>query len=262
MQENPVRAALQAGKTVFGCEQTALPVPEVARIYAAAGLDFVFIDLEHTSISLERASDLIRAARDASIVPIVRVPQAEYVWVARVLDSGALGIIVPRVNTAEETQQIVSWTRYPPEGIRGFASTLAQTRGENISAGDFIKHLHAHTLVVIQIERQQSVDNLESMLRVPGVDVACLGYMDLSVDLGIPGQVEHPRMVEAIHRIISVAERYHVAAGIIAPDFSTIARWVSAGMRFVSYSADHILLRQAAEQANTQLRQLARKEPC
>lgn len=259
MQHNPLKAALNAGQAVFGSELTGLPTPEVVRIYAAAGLDFVFIDMEHTPISLENVAHLIRAARHAGIVPIVRVPQAEYVWVARVLDSGAQGIIVPRVNTPQQARDVVSWTRYPPHGIRGFACTTAQTNGQAISPREFIDRTHANTLVVIQIERREAIENLAVMLSVPGVDVACLGYMDLSVDLGIPGQIEHPTMVEAIQQIIAVAEQNHVATGIISPDMATVSRWVGAGIRFVSYATDAILLREAATSANARLRSLSQK---
>lgn len=257
MQRNPLKAALAAGQSVFGSELTGLPSPEVARVYATAGLDFVFIDMEHTPISLENVAILIAAARQAGIAPIVRVPQAEYVWVARVLDSGAQGIIVPRVNSPQQAREIVSWTRYPTLGIRGFACTAAQTNGQAISPLEFIEQTHANTLVVIQIERQEALDNLTAMLSVPGVDVACLGYMDLSVDLGIPGQIEHPTMIAAIQRIITVSEQNHVAAGIISPDMATVSRWVRAGIRFVSYATDSLLLREAATSANAQLRSLS-----
>ncbi len=256
MRENAVKTAMNAGRVVIGSELSGLRSPEVARIYAAAGFDFVFIDMEHTPFSLETVADLVRAAHQAGIVPIVRVPQAESVWIARVLDNGAQGIIVPRVNTPRQVEDIVSWTRYPPLGIRGFACTDAQTGGQSISPREFIDKVHEHTLVVIQIERCEAVENLDAMLSVPGVDVACLGYMDLSVEMGIPGVVDHPRMVAAIDRIVTVAAQKNVAAGIISPDLQTVAQWVERGMRFVSYATDVILLRTAATNAVERLRAL------
>jgi hydroxycarboxylate dehydrogenase B len=206
MRSNRVKALLKEGKNVYGSEVSRLRSPEVPRLYAAAGFDFVFIDMEHSAFSLETVADLVQGARMADIVPLVRVPQAEYVWVARVLDLGAQGIIVPRVNTARQAADVVSWTRYPPLGIRGFACTAAQTDHKAVAADAFIEASQRETLCVIQVERQEAVDNLEEMLAVPGVDVACLGYMDLSVDLGIPGQLEHPRMVQAVERLIAVPE--------------------------------------------------------
>ena len=256
MKPNLVKAALQAGNVVVGSELSGLRTPEVARIYAAAGFDFVFIDMEHTSFSLETVAEMVRAAREAEIVSIVRVPQAEYVWVARVLDNGAQGVIVPRVNTPRQVEDIVSWVRYPPNGIRGYACTTAQTGGQSTTAQEFIDHVHQNTLLVIQIERREAVENIEAMLSVPGVDVACLGYMDLSVDLGIPGQIEHPRMVAAIERLIDQAARRKIAAGIISPEMTTVAHWVERGMRFVSYATDAILLQEASRGAVVRLRGL------
>jgi 2-dehydro-3-deoxyglucarate aldolase/4-hydroxy-2-oxoheptanedioate aldolase len=259
MRPNPVKAALKAGQVVHGSEISRLASPEVARIYAAAGFDFVFIDMEHTPFGLETVAGMIQAARGAGIVPIVRVPQAEYAWVARVLDNGAQGIIVPRVNTPRQAADIVSWTRYPPRGIRGFAATPAQTDGPAIAPDEFLDSQHEQTLVVIQIERKEALDNLEAMLAIPYVDVACLGYMDLSVDLGIPGRMEHPAMVEAVERLIAVARRNRIAPGIISPDMLAVAHWVGRGMQFVSYATDAILLERAARAAVDRLR--SREEP-
>jgi len=261
IRPNPVKAALRAGECVLGSEISRLRSLEIPRIFARAGFDFVFIDMEHTSFGLETVADLIAAARAANIVPIVRVPQAEYSFVSRVLDCGAMGLIVPRVNTPEQVRDIVSWMHYPPAGVRGFASTAAQTDDRRVNAQQFIEAAHRETLCVIQIERQEAVDNLDEMLKVPGGDVACLGYMDLSVDLGVAGQSEHARMVAAIERLIDVAEKNNLAAGIIGPDMDMIARWVERGVRFVSYSTDGGLLSEAATAAAHRLRALATGKP-
>src|SRR5262249_26235851 len=109
--------------------------------------------------------------------------------------------------------------------------------------------------------RLEAVDNLEAMLAVPGVDVACLGYMDLSVDLGVPGQLEHPAMVQAVERLIAVADAHGVAPGIICPRLDAIARWMAAGMRFVSYATEFLLLQEAASAAARRLRGLERELP-
>jgi 2-dehydro-3-deoxyglucarate aldolase/4-hydroxy-2-oxoheptanedioate aldolase len=200
---------------------------------------------------------MIAASREAGIVPIVRVPEAEYAFVARVLDQGAQGIIVPRVNTPEQAREIVSWMKYPPAGIRGFASTAAQTDHAAVAADEFIESNHRETLCVIQIERKQSLENLDEMLAVPGIDVACLGCMDLSVDLGIPGQMEHPLMVAAIERVISTAHRHRIASGIISPQLELVVHWMRQGIRFVSYSTEALFLQEAATNAVRRLRSIA-----
>ncbi|MCY2962188.1 MAG: aldolase/citrate lyase family protein [Planctomycetota bacterium] len=254
MRTNRVKAALKAGQVVLGSEVSGLHSAEVPRLFAEAGLDFAFIDMEHSSMGLETVAELVHSARQAGITPIVRVPQAEYPWVARVLDNGALGIIVPRVNTEEEARQIVSWTRYPPRGIRGFACTRAQSEGEPISPRDYIEWVDAETLVVIQIERREAMENLEAMLSVPGVDVACMGLMDLSTDLGIPGEIDHPEMIAAVDRVVEVSRARGIAAGIITADMRAIQFWIGRGMRFVSYSTDFLLLKDAASRACRQMR--------
>ncbi len=254
MRPNPVKHALKAGETVFGSEISRLRSPEIAKLYALAGFDFAFIDMEHSAFSLLTVADMVASSRSAGIVPIVRVPQGEYAYVSRVLDQGAQGVIVPRVNTPTEVSEIVSWMRYPPEGIRGFAATPGQTDYEIIPPGEFIKATNRETLCVIQIERREALDNLDEMLSYPGIDVACLGYMDLSIDLGLPGQLNHPQMAAVIERIIAVAKRRGVAPGIIAPQMEPIIYWMEKGMRFISYSNDSLLLQEAATSAVRRLR--------
>lgn len=258
MKPNPVKHALRAGRTVIGSEISRLRSPDIARIYAAAGFDFVFIDMEHSGFGIETVADMIQAARAADIVPLVRVPQAEYTFVARVLDAGARGIIVPRVNTPQTVEQLVSWTRYPPEGIRGFACNTAQTDGKTMSIDEFIGTANCETLLVIQIERREAVANLEEMLAIEGVDVACLGLMDLTVDLGIPGQIEHPSAVRAVQKLVDVAAANGVASGIISADATAIDGWAARGMRFISYATDEILLTRAAQEAVMRLRGMIR----
>jgi 2-dehydro-3-deoxyglucarate aldolase/4-hydroxy-2-oxoheptanedioate aldolase len=254
MRPNPVKRALRAGQTVLGSELSRLRSPEVPRLYALAGFDFVFIDMEHSPFGLETTADMIQAARVAEIVPVVRVPQAEYAYVCRVLDQGAQGVIAPRVNTPQQVRDLVSWMRYPPQGIRGFACTPQQTDHRLVEPEVFIEAAHRETLCVIQIERTEALENLDEMLSIPGVDVACLGYMDLSVDLGIPGQLDHPTMVAAIDRLIAVSIKHGVAPGIICPQMNVVIRWMKAGMRFVSFATEAILLQEAAASAVRYLR--------
>ena len=245
---------LIAGQTVIGSEIPRLRSPEVAKLFALAGFDFAFIDMEHSPFNLETVSDMISTARGAGITPIVRVPQAEYPYVCRVLDQGAQGIIVPRVNTPNQVREILSWLFYPPHGIRGFASTVAQTDFESVTPVDFIAANNHETLCVIQFEREEAFEHLDEMLSFPGVDVACLGCMDLSTDLGIPGQLDHPQMVALIERLIAVSKRHGIAAGIIAGQIEPILHWMKKGIRFVSYASESMFLQQAATAALQTLR--------
>ncbi len=256
MKDNHVKRLLSSGGMAIGSEISRLRAPDVARIYAVAGFDFVFIDMEHTCFSLETVADMIQAARQADIVPLVRVPQAEYAYVARVLDAGAQGVIVPRVNTAQEVEQIVSWVRYPPDGVRGFACTTAQTDGQPPDIDAFIETANRETLLVIQIERREAVENLE------GHAGDRRRRRGLSGVYGSHGRHGNRRPIGpspgrgAVERLIEVANASRVAPGIIAPEMATVSSWIARGMRFVSYATDEILLQRAAAAAVDSLRAL------
>ncbi|MBS0266665.1 MAG: aldolase [Planctomycetes bacterium] len=254
MRSNPVKHALASGKTVIGSEISRIRSTDIPRLFAAGGFDFVFIDTEHSPLGFETVSDLVAMARATGIVPIVRVTQAEYPLVARTLDVGAQGIIIPRVNTAAEVREIVSWMKFPPFGVRGFADTFAQTEGTRVTAQEFVEAGNSENLCVIQIERREAVENVEEMLAVPGVDVACMGCMDLSVDLGVPGELDHPAMVESMNRVLAAAHKHNVAVGIISGRFDIVSRWMQAGMRFVSFGTETMLLQEVCTATVNRLR--------
>lgn len=255
MRKNKVKAALRAGKTVIGSEASRIRTTELPRIFAAAGCDFIFIDMEHTAFNLETVADMVQMARLVDIVPIVRVPDTEHHFIARALDIGAQGIMVPRVSTPQQVQKIVNWIRYPPIGVRGMAITPSQTEYETVTARDFIDGMERETLLVIQIERREALDNLDEMLAIPGVDVAALGHMDLSVDLGVPGEIDHPSMKRSIESVVDACQRHGVSAGMISPDFKYVSYWAGRGVRFLSYCTGAGILLQAASAAVRQLRE-------
>jgi 2-dehydro-3-deoxyglucarate aldolase/4-hydroxy-2-oxoheptanedioate aldolase len=248
-----VKAALESGRIAIGSEASRIGSPELARIYAAAGFDFIFIDTEHTAFGMETVADMITVARLSDIVPIVRVANAEYHLVARALDAGAMGIIVPRLTTAEEVERVVSWMRYPPQGIRGVAMTPSQTDYEEMTATDFVES-NKEALLVVQIERKKALDHLDEILSVEGLDVAALGWMDLSTDLGIPGEIEHPLLRRSMERVVESCESHGVASGMIAADIDILRYWASRGATFLSYSCDAMILKEAASSAISRLR--------
>src|SRR5580698_3519107 len=260
MRSNPVKQALKAGHTVVGSEISRLRSPDIARMYARAGFDFVFIDMEHSAYSMESVADLITASRSRGIVPIVRVPQADYSLVSRVLDQGAMGIMVPRVNTPEQVRDIISWMRYPPDGARSFSATMGQTDFDETSIQALMESNNQQTLCAIQIERKEALEELDEIMSFPGVDVACLGFTDLSIDLGIPGQIDHPRMTAITERAIHLAQKHNVAAGAIGLDINNLEHWARKGMRFISYSNEVQLLQDAASTAAQRLKAAAKKQ--
>jgi 2-dehydro-3-deoxyglucarate aldolase/4-hydroxy-2-oxoheptanedioate aldolase len=254
LRKNNVKEALKSGKTVIGSEASRISSPEIARIYAAAGFDFIFIDTEHTSFGMETVASMITIARLSNIVPIVRVPDAEYHLIARALDAGAMGIIVPRVTTAEQVEEIVNWIRYPPEGVRGVAIPPSHTDYGEVAPGNFIDHLNRETLLVIQIERKAALDNIDGMLSVDGLDVAALGWMDLSTDLGVPGEIENPLLVDSIEQVLESCKSHSIASGMISGDLDVLSYWADKGTRFLSYSSDGMILLNACSSAISRLR--------
>jgi 2-dehydro-3-deoxyglucarate aldolase/4-hydroxy-2-oxoheptanedioate aldolase len=254
VKQNKVKRALKAGKISIGSAVTRLRAPEVCRIFAVAGFEFVFIDTEHAVFGIETVAEMIAQCRNADTVPIVRVTGSEYHLIARMLDAGAQGVVVPRISSRQEVEDIVSWTRYPPLGTRGVGMTTAQTDYQSMSATEFIHGIHQETLVIIQIERKIALDNLDDLISVPGVDVATAGWMDLSVDLGVPGQIDHPLMVAGLQTIIDSCTKHRIAAGIIHPNLEVVKYWAERGMRWICYSTDGAMLLERAETAAREAR--------
>src|ERR1700683_2139802 len=152
MRINTVKQALKEGKAQFGCNTSMLRSPEVPRILAAAGLHWSYLDSEHGGFDLETLQDLIRAANEAGLCPIVRVADLQYALVARALDCGAQGVMFPRVEAPELLERAVSWTKFPTVGIRGYCLTAVQVYYEPLSFQQIMEHLNANTMVVLQIE--------------------------------------------------------------------------------------------------------------
>src|SRR5579872_7015304 len=158
MRTNTVKQALKEGKAQFGCNTSMLRSPEVPRILAAGGLDWSYLDSEHGGFDLETLQDLIRAANEAGLCPIVRVADLQYPLVARALDCGAQGVLFPRVESAEVLERAVSWTKFPPVGVRGFGLTPAHLGYERATIPQVIEHMNENVMVVLQIETKLAVE--------------------------------------------------------------------------------------------------------
>ncbi|MDP9115280.1 MAG: aldolase/citrate lyase family protein, partial [Acidobacteriota bacterium] len=238
MRINTVKQALKAGKTQFGCSVSMLRSPEVPRILAAAGLNWTYLDSEHGAFDLETLQDLIRAANDAGLYPIVRVADLQYSLVARALDCGAQGVLFPRVESPELLEKAISWTRFPPEGVRGFGLQPTHLGYEPATMPEIIAHMNANTMVVLQIETLTALERIDELLSVPKIDAVMIGPADLSVSLGIPGQFEHPKLVEAIEKIRDACNRHGIAPGLHMRSLKLIQYWRDHGLRFLSCNSE------------------------
>ncbi|MBI4278459.1 MAG: hypothetical protein HY660_08380 [Armatimonadetes bacterium] len=257
MQGAEIKRALREDKVVLGTFASETWSPNIGPILAAAGFDFMFIDTEHGNFDMQTVTAIIWAARGAGIAPIVRPPSNDRASLMRPLDAGAAGLLVPMVETKEYAQQVIRYTKYPPVGQRGLAMRRAHAGYRAIPVGPYIKQANEDTLIVAQIETLGSVNNLEEILGVGNIDVAFVGPTDLSTTMGYPGQPTHPEVVKTIERIVEVARRREVAAGIQLMDVKSVQEWIRRGVRFISYCSDAIFIVDNAARDLAQIREAA-----
>jgi len=248
MRINTVKQALKEGKAQFGCNTSMLRSPEVPRILAAAGLHWSYLDSEHGGFDLETLQDLIRAANEAGLCPIVRVADLQYPLVARALDCGAQGVLFPRVESPELLEKAISWTRFPPEGVRGYGLQPTHVGYEAVGMPDIIAHANANTMVTLQIETKAAIERIDELLSVPKIDAVMIGPADLSISLGVAGQFEHPTLVAAIEKIRDACVRHGVAPGIHMRSLKLVQYWRDHGMLFLSCNSEiGFMLEKASE---------------
>jgi 2-keto-3-deoxy-L-rhamnonate aldolase RhmA len=254
MQANSVKQALKEGRLQLGCGFWQLRSPEIARILAAAGFQWAFVDTEHGGFDLESVQDICRVANLAGLCPIVRVADLQYPLVARALDCGAQGIIFPRVESVELLERAVSWTKFPPVGIRGYGLTIQQVNYAAATMPEIIEHVNASTMVVMQIETKRAVEMREELLAVPGIDAVLIGPADLSISLGVPGEFQHPLMVEAMTAVRDTCVRRGIAPGTQTRTVELAKFWKERGMTFLGCSNETTMLLDRATQITQELR--------
>lgn len=261
MRINHTREKLARGETVYGCALQVYRSAEIPRAFAAAGFDYVFIDMEHGAFDLETVQDMIRASNDAGITPIVRVAELLYSLVARLLDAGAQGIILPRVEDKHVLAEALSWLRFPPRGKRGYGVNPTMTGYEAHSFAEIIEHQNRNTLAVVQFESVTAVEKADELLAIPGLDVIMVGPADLSISLGIPGELEHPLLISTVESLVEKCKRHGVVPGIQTRSVAMAKAWAERGMRFVGASAEHGLLLEKAKESVAALHAARAQQP-
>ncbi len=254
MRPNRTKQLLSEGKVALGSGLGQFRSAEIPKLYAAAGLDWTFIDTEHGCFDLETVQDLVRTALLTTLTPIVRVADLQYSLVARALDMGAEGIIFPRVESPELLERAVSWTKFPTRGVRGFGLAAPQVGYKSHTFQEIIDHLNQNVLVVLQVETQRALEGCDELLSVAGVDIVMVGPADLSISLGVPGQFDHPKMIEAILRVIECCGRHGVHPGIQCRMLPMAKSWKQRGMRFIGCGNDIAFLWEKARETVEQLR--------
>jgi 2-keto-3-deoxy-L-rhamnonate aldolase RhmA len=218
----------------------------------------VLYDMEHTGLGFETLKTQFALCRGLAIVPMVRVPRGEYHFIARALDVGALGVMVPMVGTADEAAHIVSCARYPPQGRRGAAFGFAHDDYQGGNVPEKIAALHARTLLIAQIETVEGLRNVEAIAAVPGIDVLWLGHFDLTNSMGIPGAFDHPDYVAAVARIVAACEQAGKVAAFLATDERSARDAVARGFRMFAYGIDQLMLQEALRAGLSMLREIRR----
>lgn len=254
MRINLTKSRLQNNEIVFGIALQQYRSTEIPRLLAAVGFDYLFIDSEHGGFSLETVQDLVVAANQSGITPFVRVGEMLYSHVTRVLDVGAQGIIFPRVECASRLTEAISWMKYPPHGTRGFGFMAPQLDYKQFSLPEIMKHLNAQTMVIVQFETALSIERCDELLSVPGIDVAMVGPTDLSISLGVPGEFDHPKILEAVDVFVAACERHGVVPGIHCRDCKMAMPWLQRGMRFLGCGSEHGMMLQKARDTMGEIR--------
>jgi len=211
--------------------------PGIAPMLASCGLDFVMFDMEHGRCDVSLVAEMLTCCRGSDIFPIVRVPDLATVPLSRVLDLGARGVMVPRVETRAQAEDIVSQLKYAPQGRRGVALGIAHDLYRAGNA-DYFAQANDEICVVLLLETAKAYENLEEIISVPGVDVAWMGHYDFTVSSGIPAQFEHPRFLSAMNDLVTVCRRHGVAAGFLASSPPSAVHWINQGFRAISLGSD------------------------
>lgn len=223
-----------------------LAAPEVAEMLSLVGFDWLWIDMEHAPLSLDHVRSMLQASSD-KCPALVRIPCNDEVWIKRVLDLGADGIIVPQVMSADEAQRAVKAAKYPPEGIR--SAGMARAHEYGISFNDYVERANSDIAVIIQIEHAEAVKNLESILRVNGIDAVIIGPYDLSGSFGKLGQVQDKEVQVAIDTVKLACQKSGIPYGAFALQPETAKDYLSRGFSLVAVGIDTHYLWSSAQKS-------------
>lgn len=255
MRPNRLRALLQNDQFATGIMIQEVRSPAIAIILAQAGFDFAFIDMEHGRFDIESAANVIQSLRLAGLTPLVRVPDGEYYLIARALDAGAEGVMLPRVETRAQVEHVVQSARFPPVGKRGLSATKGHNDFQPADPWAFTRFMNQENLVILQIERREAVEHIGELLDVPGVDGVVIGPNDLSLSLGASKALDDPLMQAAIGKVVAAAQARGMFTGIHA-GLDWIAAWRSRGMNLLACSTDLEMLNSACQRLSADLKKI------
>jgi 2-dehydro-3-deoxyglucarate aldolase/4-hydroxy-2-oxoheptanedioate aldolase len=256
-EKTPLKEKLRRDGHAFGPMIFEFFTPGLPAIVAACGADFILFDMEHTGLGFETLKMLCAGCRGLGLAPLVRVPRGEYAFIARALDVGAEGIMVPMVESRAEAERIAEAAHYPPRGRRGAGFGLAHDHYRPGSPSAKMADAAARTLLIAQIETERGLAAVEDIAAAPGIDVLWVGHFDLTNFLGIPGAFDDPRYAAALGRVLAAARKEGKPAGFLVADENWARAYWERGFRILAYGQDHVLFQNALRAGLDALRRLA-----
>jgi 4-hydroxy-2-oxoheptanedioate aldolase len=254
---NPARERLKKGELSLGMGLRQARTGDIAKAMKTCGYDWLFIDLEHNSMSVDMAAQLAVAGLDAGIAPLVRVPARQFSLATRVLDNGGIGVVMPHVDTAEEAAEVVAHVKYPPQGHRSAVGALPHFDFRAVPVGEATRQLNEAMLTVVMLETPTAIGNAEAIAAVPGIDVLLIGTNDLALELGIPGEMGHAKIRDAYAAVIAACKKggkWPGMGGVYGEDL--MRQYIGMGMRMILSGNDMSMMMAASTQRAKFLRGL------
>ena len=252
---NAAKARLKKNELSIGIGIRLVRNVDIVKVMKAAGFDWLFLDLEHGSMSIETCCEISVAAQDSGVAPIVRVPYGQLTMATRVLDGGALGIVIPHVDTAEEAKEIADKLRYPPRGHRSVGGSEAQFDYAPPALGEMTKAIDEQMLLTVMIETPKAVENAEAIAAVPGIDCMLVGSSDLSMELGIPGDRGHQKIQDSVDKVVAACKKHGKWPGMGgAYSDELLKMYIGKGMKMILSGNDMPLMIAATKALQAKVR--------
>ncbi|NIM02996.1 aldolase [bacterium] len=257
MNTLPIKEKMNRGEFVVGPFMKSRD-PAMVEIVGLAGFDFAILDMEHSALSIESVEDLIRMAEVRGIDSIVRVPEISESAISGPLDAGASGVLVPHVDTRKQAEEVVYLSKFSPLGERGMDVFARAADYSHLPKEKYLEQANRKTLLIVQIEGKKGVENLDDILRVKGVDTIFIGPYDLSQSLGVPGEIDHPKVTEKIKQVVGKVRKAGLSLGIYVDDVQTARKWIDLGVQFIALLVDSVIFFQACQALVAPLRKSKR----
>jgi 2-keto-3-deoxy-L-rhamnonate aldolase RhmA len=244
---NSARERLKKNEVALGVGLRQARTTDIAPAMKSCGFDWLFIDLEHNSMTVDMAVQIAVAANGYGIAPIVRVPYGQFDMATRVLDGGAMGIVIPHVDTADEARIVADRLRYPPVGHRSVAGAMPQLAFQAVPPAEATKAVNDALLVVVMLETPKAIANADAIAAVPGIDSLLIGTNDLTTEMGMPGQLGTPEVEKAYAAVIAACRKHGKWAGmggVYVPPL--MEKYIGMGARFVLAGSDFSFLMEMA----------------